>query len=195
MKKIRPIPTFDAEDRPSRPRPSERATRAPMAFWDRIRFLLLLALIWLCGLAVVWTTTVAPLGGSIDEALRLAVRDYVWVLVLMVVECIRQLHYLIEEHSKGYYAFWEKRVFARSRARSGRLDDWTRYRVGRAFKFFILLLALSTFLGRLFNTEPVWLGIVEAPARLVTALPFVFQLAFGFFFIIFQFIGLSGSCR
>jgi len=190
VKKIRPIPTFDAEDRPSRPRPSERATRAPMAFWDRIRFLLLLALIWLCGLAVVWTTTVAPLGGSIDEALRLAVRDYVWVLVLMVVECIRQLHYLIEEHSKGYYAFWEKRVFARSRARSGRLDDWTRYRVGRAFKFFILLLALSTFLGRLFNTEPVWLGIVEAPARLVTALPFVFQLAFGFFFIIFQFIGL-----
>jgi ATP-dependent Zn protease len=160
-----------------------------MAFWDRIRFLLLLALVWLCGLAVVWTTTVSPLGGTIDEAVRIAVRDYSWLLILMIAECVRQLHYLTEEHSKGYYAFWEHRVFDRSR-RKGRLDDWTRYRVGRAFKFFILLLAVSTFLGRLFNTEPVWLGIVEAPARLVFALPFVFQLAFGFFFVIFQFVGL-----
>lgn len=182
-------PFADNVDRPSRPRPSERETRAPMAFWDRIRFLLLLGFIWVCGLAVVWTTTVSPLGGMIDEALRIAVRDYSWLLVLMVLECIRQLHYLIEEHSKGYYAFWEHKVFERS-ARRGKLDDWTRYRVARAFKLFIFLLAISTFLGRLFNTEPVWLGIVEAPARLVVALPFVFQLAFGFFFVIFQFVGL-----
>ena len=53
-----------------------------------------------------------------------------------------------------------------------------------------MLLALSTFMGRLFNTDPVWLGIVEAPARLVIALPFILQLAFGFFFVIFQFVGL-----
>ena len=52
------------------------------------------------------------------------------------------------------------------------------------------MFALSTFLGRIFDTEPVWLGILEAPARLVGAFPFIFQLAFGFFFVIFQFIGL-----
>jgi ATP-dependent Zn protease len=70
------------------------------------------------------------------------------------------------------------------------MDEWTRYRVGRAFKLFLFLLFVSILLGRIFNTDPVWLGIVEAPARLVAALPFVFQLAFGFFFIMFQFIGL-----
>ena len=70
------------------------------------------------------------------------------------------------------------------------MNDWTRYRAGRAFKFVLFLLVLSTLLGRIFDTEPVWLGIVEAPARLVVALPFVLQLAFGFFFVMFQFIGL-----
>ena len=177
-------------DRPSRPRPSERDTRAPAAFWDRIRFLLLLALIWVCGLTIVWTTTVEPLGGSFDEAVRVAVRDYAWVLLLMILECIRQLHYLLEEHSKGYFAFWEHKVFDRGRERAHKIDDWTRYRIARAFKIVIVLFAISTFLGRIFHTEPVWLGIVHAPAKLVFALPFVFQLAFAFFFVMFQFIGL-----
>src|SRR6185295_2646405 len=53
-----------------------------------------------------------------------------------------------------------------------------------------LLLALSTLLGRIFHTDPAWLGLVEAPARAVVALPFLLQLAFGFFFVIFQFVGL-----
>jgi ATP-dependent Zn protease len=70
------------------------------------------------------------------------------------------------------------------------MNDYTRYRAGRAFKFVLFLLVLSTLLGRIFDTDPVWLGIVEAPARLAAALPFVLQLAFGFFFVMFQFIGL-----
>jgi ATP-dependent Zn protease len=160
------------------------------SFWDRIKLLLLLGLIWLSGLAIVWTTTVQPLGGPLSDAVRIALHDYVWVLVLAAIELVRQVHYFIKEHSKGYYRFWEKGVFGRSRTSSSRIDEWTRWRVARAFKAFIVLLALSTFLGRIFHTEPVWLGLVEAPARLVTALPFVFQLAFGFFFIVFQFIGL-----
>ena len=70
------------------------------------------------------------------------------------------------------------------------MNDYTRYRAGRAFKFLLFLLVVSTLLGRIFDTDPVWLGIVEAPARLVVALPFIFQLAFGFFFVMFQFVGL-----
>jgi cell division protease FtsH len=188
--KVDPTALISGAPRPSRPRPSERETRAPVAFWDRIRFLLLLGLVWLSGLAVVWTATVSPLGGTFDEALKIAARDYAWVLALMLLESLRQIHYYIEERSKGYYRFWEKRVFGGTPLGAGRIDDWTRYRVARAFKWFIILFAVSTFLGRIFNTEPVWLGIVEAPARLVVAMPFVLRLAFGFFFVIFQFIGL-----
>ena len=179
-----------AKDRPARPRPSERTTRAHTAMWDRIRFLLLLALLWISGLAIVWTTTVNPLGGPFIDAVRIAAHDYAWILWLGVLELIRQLHYLIEEHSQAYYGFWEKKVVGGAASAAGKMDPWVRYRVARAFKAFIVLLALSMFLGRIFHTEPVWLGIVEAPARLVIALPFILQLAFGFFFIIFQFIGL-----
>ena len=108
----------------------------------------------------------------------------------MALEFVRQVHYFIEERSKGYYRFWQQKVFGGMERGLGKMNDYTRYRAGRAFKFVLFLLVLSTLLGRIFDTDPVWLGIVEAPARLVGALPFVIQLAFGFFFVMFQFIGL-----
>jgi ATP-dependent Zn protease len=190
MKRKNDYDITNIEDRPSRPRPSERTTRAPMAFWDRVKFLLLLAILWLAGLAVVWTTSVNPIGGPFTDALAIARHDYAWILVLAALELVRQLHYFVEEHSAGYYRFWQKKVFERTAKRTSKMDDWARYRASRALKAFIILLALSTFLGRIFHTEPVWLGLVEAPARLVVALPFILQLAFAFFFVIFQFVGL-----
>jgi ATP-dependent Zn protease len=187
-RKVTNIATF--EDRPSRPRASERTTRTPMAFWDRVKFLILLAGLWLAGLAVVWTSSVNPIGGPFSDAVRIALHDYAWIIVLAGLELLRQIHYIVEEHSEGYYRFWQKSVLDRFNRRSKKMDDWTRYRVSRALKAFIVLFAISTFLGRIFHTQPVWLGILEAPARLVVALPMIFQLAFYFFFIIFQFVGL-----
>ncbi len=174
----------------SRPRLSERERRVPATLWDRIKFVILLSGLWACGLAIVWTTTVNPIGGPFSDALRIAFNDYAWILVLLGIEVLRQLHYLIEEHSKGYYRFWQKTVFGRASRRLDELDDWTRFRAARAFKAFIFLVALSTFLGRLFKTDPVWFGLLDAPGRLIVALPFVFQLMFGFLFIVVQFGGL-----
>jgi len=177
-------------DRPSRPRASERQTRAPAVLWDRIKLLIFLGILWLAGLAVVWSTTVRPLDGPFVDAVRIAINDYWWLLALMALEFARQVHYFIEERSKGYFRFWQQSVFGGTERRLATMSDYTRYRAGRAFKFALFLLVLSTILGRIFDTDPVWLGIVEAPARLAAALPFVFQLAFGFFFVMFQFIGL-----
>ena len=177
-------------DRPSRPRASERQTRAPAVWWDRIKLLLFLGILWLAGLAVVWSTTVRPLDGPFVDAIRIAIDDYWWLLGLMALEFVRQTHYFIEEHSKSYYRFWEHSVFGGTQRRLGGMSDYTRYRAGRAFKIVLFLLVVSTLLGRVFDSDPVWLGIIEAPARLVVALPFVMQLAFGFFFVMFQFIGL-----
>ncbi len=177
-------------DRPSRPRASERETRAKAVLWDRIKLLLFLGLLWLAGLAVVWSTTVRPLDGPFTDALRIAISDYSWLLLLMGLEFIRQVHNFIEERSKGYYRFWQHGIFAGADRQLGKMRDYTRYRAARAFKLVVFLLVVSTLLGRIFGTEPVWLGLIEAPARLVVALPFVLQLAFGFFFVMFQFIGL-----
>jgi cell division protease FtsH len=161
-----------------------------MALWDRVKFLLLLALLWICGVAVVWTTSVSPLGGPMIDAVRIAEHDYAWILVLMVLEAIRQLHYFLEERSPRYYRFWQTKIWGGFAERTRRMDPWVRYRVARTLKAFIVLFALSTFLGRIFHTDPVWLGIVEAPARLVVALPLILQLSFGFVFLILQFVGL-----
>ena len=82
-----------------------------MAMWDRVKFLLLLGILWLSGLAVVWAASVNPLGGPFSDAVRIALNDYSWILILAGIEFVRQLHYYLEEHSKGYFRFWEKKVF------------------------------------------------------------------------------------
>src|SRR5829696_2853208 len=183
-------PNNIVRDRPSRPRASERQTRAKAVLWDRIKLLLFLGILWLAGLAVVWSTTVRPLEGPFGDAVRIAVNDYWWLLALMAIECVRQVHYFIEERSVGYYHFWQHTMFAGTERRLGAMNDYTRYRAARACKLALFLIVISTLLGRIFGTAPVWLGLVEAPARLVVALPFIMQLAFGFFFVMFQFIGL-----
>jgi ATP-dependent Zn protease len=70
------------------------------------------------------------------------------------------------------------------------MNQYTRYRLSRALKVLLFLVIVSNIMGIIFNTDPVWLGIVEAPARLVQALPLVFQLLFTFGLLILQFVGL-----
>ncbi len=175
-------------ERPSRPRLSERETRAPSSPWDRLKFIILFVGLWFATLAVVWTD-LRPLDPPTRDIWITALQDYAWLLLLATFEAIRQLNYLLQEHSKGYYGWWNSST-ARYHKRVGRMNDFTRYRVGRALKLLLFLLLLSSFLGRLFDTDPVWLGIVEAPAALVSGLPLLMRLAFAFFFVIFQFVGL-----
>jgi len=174
-------------DRPSRPRASERKTRAPAVLWDRIKFLVLLSILLVGGVAVAWSTTVAPLDGPLLDAIRIAVDDYQWLLVLMSLELVRQVHYFIEERSWGYHRFWQDSIFGSINRRLGTMNDFTRFRLGRAFKYFLVLLVLSIVLGNILGTEPPWLGIVEAPASLVAAAPLLLRLVFYVFIIIFQF--------
>ena len=88
----------------SRPKESERETRRPLAFWDRIKLVLLFGVAW--G-ALAWTTY-SEFQGEIPlrDALYLARQRYWWILVLLGLEVIRQIHFLIAEHSKKYYRFW-----------------------------------------------------------------------------------------
>ena len=179
-------PTFQHQ---SRPRESERTKRRPAVFWDRVKILFLLVGLWLVMFSVIWTD-LRPLGGPISDVFRIAVNDYGWLLILAGLEIIRQIHYFIQERSAGYYRFWQKTLVSGVNSRTGRMDPYARWRIARATKWLIFLAVISNILGIWFNVEPAWLGIVEAPARLVAALPFIFQLIFAFFFVMFQFIGL-----
>jgi cell division protease FtsH len=180
-------PSKTVMDRPSRPRASERQTRAPSILWDRVKFLLLLGLLWIGSVAAVWSSTVEVVDGPFVDAIRIAANDYWWLLALIVIEFVRQIHYFIEEHSKGYYRFWQHTFFGGAQERFGSLNDYTRFRLTRAFKYLVVLLVVSTILGNFLGKEPPWLGIVDAPAAIVAAAPMLVRLVFYVFIIIFQF--------
>lgn len=175
-------------ERPSRPKDSDRTTRRPVPFWDRIKLVLLFLGLWLVTVAVVWTDLQA-LSPPLRDVVIQALDQYGWLLVLAGLEIVRQVHYVFEEQSAAYYRFWQQSVFGGVNRRVGRMNEWTRYRVGRVLKVVFFLVLLSMILGSIFHTSKLT-ALVELPGRLVAAAPFILQLAFAFFFVILQFVGL-----
>jgi ATP-dependent Zn protease len=125
---------------------------------------------------------------GLPDAISQTTRSFGWLLVLAGVEAIRQVHYLISERSARYHQFWV-RFFARAEKRTGRMDDWTRFRVSRVLKVLFVLLIADLALARFYHL-PAATALFQVPLLVLQALPFILQLAFAFFFIVFQFIGL-----
>jgi len=170
-----------------RPRDEDRLTRKPLSLWDRIKFLLLLVLVWF---VLVWSVMANdPLVGFSD-AMRIEVRTGWWVFVLIGLEVLRQVHFLISEHSAAYHRFWTQTVFGGfERVTRRRFSDWSRFRIWRLLTWLFWIAVLAVVIGKIIHTTPV-LALLRLPELLWKALPFVLQLAFAFFFIAFQFIGL-----
>jgi cell division protease FtsH len=169
------------------PHAPPRPTRKKMVLWDRVRLLLLLAVAWL---VIVWAAVADnPLLPFVD-AVRIHVVESQWLLWLAGAELLRQVHFLLSERSAGYHAFWSQRVFGGTeRMLHRRFSDWTRFRLTRLFKIVAFLALFALVAAQILETSPL-LALFEAPALLFSALPYVFRLAFAFFFIAFQFIGL-----
>src|SRR5881227_3128627 len=167
----------------SRPRDDDRPTRKPLALWDRVKYLLLLAaLFWFFVWAAIADNPLLPFNDAVNDT----VSEKRWIFLLGALELIRQIHYLISERSAAYHRFWTERVFGGYNRRSARMSDWNRYRLARLAKILVFLVILSIVLGTIFDTSPA-LALVELPSRIVDALPFVFQLMFGALFIIIEF--------
>ena len=165
----------------------EVKTRKPLSLWDRFKFLLLLGLAWLI---MLWASMANNPILPFTDAVRLQVRSGWWLLALMGLEAIRQLHYLISERWAGYHRFWTKTLFGRfDRAIHRRFSDWTRFRIARVLKILAFIALYAVVAGKILKTSPV-VAIFQAPAILWQLMPLVLQLAFAFFFIAFQFIGL-----
>lgn len=170
----------------SRVRDTDRDTRKPMAFWDRIKFLLLLfGLFWFFVWSEMADNPILPFEDALDRTLEAKW----WVLALIGLEAIRQAHFLLAESWPGYHRFWADGVFGRFERRAEGFDDWNRYRVARVLKILVFLALASVILGALFDVAPVT-ALFELPARIFSVLPFVLQLAFGFLFVMSQMIGL-----
>ncbi|MER3453157.1 MAG: ATPase, partial [Acidimicrobiia bacterium] len=164
----------------------EPATRPPLAPWDRVKFLVLLGVLWgVFFWALKSDNPIITWGDAARETLR----SKWWLLALAVVECTRQLHYAVSEQWAAYHRFWSQRVFGGVERRSTRMNDWTRYRIGRAIRAGVAVAALAVALGAVYHESPV-IALFELPRRVWDASPLLLQIAFGFFFGIVQFIGI-----
>jgi cell division protease FtsH len=168
-----------ATDSPPRP------TRKPMPFWDRIKYLLLLGVLfwWF-----VWSAMADNPLVNFGDSLQMTVTSKWWIFLIAGVELLRQLHFFISERSAAYHGWW-MRQYARFEHRTAKFNDWNRFRIARVIKILFFLAILSLAMAAMFDVPPAT-ALFELPARLFMVLPFVLQLAFGFFFVMFQFIGL-----
>ena len=173
--------------RTTRTRDSADLTRKPLPVWDRIKFLLLLAAIWLL---LTWSVMANdPIVGFSDAA-AIEVRVGYWVFILAGIEAVRQVHYLISERRAAYHQFWTRSVWGRAeRVTHGKLSDWTRFRIGRILTWVLVLVVAAIITGKIIHTSPL-LAVMRAPQLIWHALPFIIQIAFYFFFVIIQFAGL-----
>jgi cell division protease FtsH len=170
-----------------RPRDDDRPTRKPLPLWDRVKFLILLVLVWFI---LVWSAMANnPLVGFSD-AMRIESRAGLWVFVLIGLEVLRQIHFLISEHWAAYHRFWTVKFFGGAeRVTHRRLSDWTRFRLWRLLTWVFWIAVIAVVIGKVTHTNPV-LALLHAPEYIWHALPFVLQIFVAVIFVVIQFVAL-----
>lgn len=168
------------------PAADDRALRKRLPLFDRVKYLLLIVVLFL---VMVWAF-MAQFSVGFGEAANQVVYANPWLWVLAGAEFLRQVHFLISERWAGYHRFWTKYVFgATDKWYRRQFGDWTRFRIARVAKLLLWVVVLALVLGAIYQESP-FTAIFRAPVAFLTALPLVLQLAFGFFFVMIQFIGL-----
>jgi cell division protease FtsH len=187
MRKARPPAAEGLPPPDSGPLDAHPVTRKPMELWDRIKFIVLLVLLWLI---LVWAMMADnPLVGFSD-AVRTQVREGYWVFILIGLEVLRQLHFLVSEHSRTYYRFWVTLVFGGLERQSRRrLSDWTRFRLRRLVTLVLWIVVISFIAGKIIHTNAL-LAAIRGPELLWHELPFVIQILAYVCLIILQFAAL-----
>ncbi len=173
----------------SRPKESERRTRAPMLLWDRVRILSFLAGSFLL---LTWGS-MSINGTGFSETIRSQAQSRWWLLVLIGVEALRQVNYLLLEGSPRYFARWTA-FWTRDRA-TDTLDPWTRFRLGRLLKVLAFLWIVGTVIASFYvhadgsKFTPVE-GLFLAPLLLVRSLPQILQFVFVISLGVLQFVAI-----
>jgi len=170
-----------------RPRDDDRPTRKPLPVWDRLKFLVLLVLVWFL---LVWSVMASdPIVGFAD-AMRIEVSAGWWVFALIGLELVRQVHFLISEHWAGYHRFWAQTFFGGVERESQRkLTDWTRFRLRRVLTWIFWIVVIAIVAGKVKQTSPVN-ALLNMPSYIWHALPFVLQLLVILLFVVLQFAAI-----
>ena len=173
------------EHQESRMRDSDRVTRVHLAPIDRFKFLFIFALVWF---VLVWAAMADDSTLSFTDAAYNVSLERKWIFVLVLIEVIRQIHFLISELAAPYHRGWGKYFLFVDRL-VHKISDWNRHRLSRAIKFLLWIALLAVVLGAIYNEPPVK-ALFFAPKALWAAMPIIAQLAFAVVFILIQFVAL-----
>ena len=170
----------------------DRKTRKPLFFVDRVKVsVLLIVFFWF---SVVLKHADIPIMSWGD-----AVRDQLdakwWLVALLGVEILRQIHYLIGEHSAAYNQWWLKHVWGAWNRFWDARNPWLRYRAARLVKFVfwgtVIVMVLASYWGLSF-----WEAIAQAPKRMIFnpfaggQMPWFFSLIFLMGTLVLQFVAM-----
>lgn len=171
----------------SRVRDDERPTRKPLDWWDRIKLLVLWAVLYaLVFWSILATNPIVPVGDALYNATFTA--PGVYLVVLAGLELLRQIHFLLAERLAGYHRFW-KRLFERFDGRVMRIRPWTRFRIARVLRWAIVLYVAAAITGSFIGTSPIE-AVVVAPQLVMQGLPYLLQIVFYMFIAIIQFVAI-----
>lgn len=170
------------------PDAQSRMTRRRLPMWDRIKFVVLLSIAFL---VLVWSSMAqfTPLM-SFEEAFRTEVRSSRWLLVLIGIEVLRQIHFFVSEHSAVYHRFWTVLFFGGfERSTHRRFSDWTRFRIARLIKWAIWIVIFAVVAGKVLKVSPL-LALWQTPALLWSLMPMFLQVIFILFIAVGQFAAI-----
>jgi ATP-dependent Zn protease len=181
----------------SRPKESEREYRTPAHWWDRVRVLFFLV----GGFLVLAVADVSASGISFRDAVREQASRRWWLLALIALEIVRQLHYYLQEQSKAYYAMW-RRSQERKEEALGKVNPYFRFRMGRLALYLFFAWILGAIIATFISTPTDQVNALEAWFRLPGIIKqslgqivyFAFLISFGIlqFVAIFWFLSRGG---
>jgi len=159
--------------------------RRPLLAFDRVKVsVVLLGVFFFLALLKMADN---PLIGFAD-GVRMTFNSYGWILTLVSLDVLRQLHYFVAERSAKYW-----RVFGRVETAVkwpwGRLTSFTQYRLARVARFLAMVGIGALVFSAAFDTEPIraWM---EALVRLWQALPTILQFVAYLLLAILQFVAI-----
>ncbi|GAA0432473.1 hypothetical protein Acor_76240 [Acrocarpospora corrugata] len=163
-------------------------TRKKMVFWDRAKIIIFLGVVFLA----LSMKTYGEFAGimTFQDALYEQAAATPWILYLIGIDVLRQVHFLISERSAAYHGFWTKGVFGGfNRWTQRSLTDWNRFRIARIIKWAFWITLIAFVLAEVLPNDPTpIMALFQAPALIWSWLPMIIQYSMILVFVVLQFV-------